>query len=356
MKVVYVEPLGVEGGMGGYNEAFLKALLDAGHSVVVVGRQAFPGARLVRKFGWATDRTRPRIVRAISYASALLRAITLAVRAEVWIAHIPHVPLLDTAALRFVQRLGRTAIVIAHDPQPMALRRSVRTDAAYYRAACRCLVHGARAAADLAAYGIPESKILVGGFGDYLPRTAMTHDEAAAALGIDATSVKGPVVALIGNLKPEKGVRRVLAAAKGPRWQGTLLLAGSPQGDPDLLPELERMRSDQLLCFPRRLSAEEECAVYSLADVVLAPYVRAYSSGVISTAHAFGRPVVLSDVGDLRAQMAPGDVLLPSDAEADDIAEAIAKARPAEAAKQLEPWDRNVVLVESVLCRRPSPG
>lgn len=69
----------------------------------------------------------------------------------------------------------------------------------------------------------------------------------------------------------------------------------------------------------RRMSDLEEPAAYSLADVVLAPYESGYSSAVIARTHSMGKPVVLTDVGDLAQQALPDDVVLPVDYSSEQL-------------------------------------
>ena len=98
----------------------------------------------------------------------------------------------------------------------------------------------------------------------------------------------------------------------------------------------------QVVRVDRRMSDLEEKAAYALADVVLALYESGYSSGVIARAHSMGKPVVLTDVGDLALQAHPGDAVLPVDYTADQLREAIGRCLRArvEAPKDwdLEPW------------------
>src|SRR5699024_5463865 len=54
------------------------------------------------------------------------------------------------------------------------------------------------------------------------------------------------------------------------------------------------------------------------ADVVVLPYTEASQSGVLNLAAAFGKPVIVTDVGELRASVEPnglGMVVPPGDSE-----------------------------------------
>lgn len=76
----------------------------------------------------------------------------------------------------------------------------------------------------------------------------------------------------------------------------------------------------------RRLSEQEECAAYSLSAVVLAVYDEGFSSGVVATAHALDRPVVMTDVGDMARQAAACDVVLSPGWQPHDLVAAVNQA------------------------------
>jgi glycosyltransferase involved in cell wall biosynthesis len=73
--------------------------------------------------------------------------------------------------------------------------------------------------------------------------------------------------------------------------------------------------SDSVRFVPRFVSDEELPAFFRRADVIVLPYVRTERfdfSGVLATALAFGKPVVVSDVGGIGEVgavrlVAPGD-------------------------------------------------
>ena len=73
-----------------------------------------------------------------------------------------------------------------------------------------------------------------------------------------------------------------------------------------------------------RLAHHEVAQLFLDADVVALPYVEASQSGVLNVAAAFGKPVVVTDVGELRATVEPnglGLVVPPRDPQA--LAEAL---------------------------------
>lgn len=74
----------------------------------------------------------------------------------------------------------------------------------------------------------------------------------------------------------------------------------------------------------RFIEDEEVAQLFLDADIVVLPYTEASQSGVLNLAAAFGKPVIVTDVGELRATVQPnglGMVVPPGNAE--ELAKAI---------------------------------
>lgn len=54
------------------------------------------------------------------------------------------------------------------------------------------------------------------------------------------------------------------------------------------------------------VSEEEMCACFAWADLVVLPYLRSRTSGIIATAYGFGKPVLATDVGGFREVVMEG--------------------------------------------------
>lgn len=152
------------------------------------------------------------------------------------------------------------------------------------------------------------------------------YTELAAAEGLSPAPDRPFTVLLFGRIFAYKGL-------------GTLLRAEATLGDriPDLRVTIAGRGDD-----PRDFAAEmgdpgrydirtgyipdrETAQLFLDADVVVLPYSEASQSGVLNLAAAFGKPVVVTDVGELRATVEPnglGLVVPPEDPRA--LAEAIA--------------------------------
>jgi glycosyltransferase involved in cell wall biosynthesis len=145
-----------------------------------------------------------------------------------------------------------------------------------------------------------------------------------------------PVVLFAGLLRPYKGVDTLLRA-----WPGVagaeLWIAGRPMMD---LAPLRALGGESVRWVPRFVSDGELGALVERADVVVLPYARTQrfdQSGVLATALAFGKAIVVSDVGGFSEIAAAGaaQAVAPEDPEALGAALAELVADPA-ARQQLQ--------------------
>jgi glycosyltransferase involved in cell wall biosynthesis len=102
-----------------------------------------------------------------------------------------------------------------------------------------------------------------------------------------------PVVLCFGLMRPYKGIDVLLAA-----WQGIedaeLWVAGMPRMD---ISALRAAAPPNVRFVPRFITDSELPAYFQRADLVVLPYREIDQSGVLFTALAFGKPLLLSDVG-----------------------------------------------------------
>jgi glycosyltransferase involved in cell wall biosynthesis len=103
----------------------------------------------------------------------------------------------------------------------------------------------------------------------------------------------GPVVLCFGLMRPYKGIEVLLQA-----WRGIadaeLWIVGMPRMD------ISSLRADApagVRFVPRFIDEDELPAYFKRADLVVLPYLQADQSGVLFTALAFGKPLLLSNVG-----------------------------------------------------------
>jgi glycosyltransferase involved in cell wall biosynthesis len=110
---------------------------------------------------------------------------------------------------------------------------------------------------------------------------------------------KRPVVLMFGLMRPYKGIDVLLDAWRGsggeePIEDAELLIAGMPRMD---ISELRALAPANVSFDPHFVTDEELPAYFERADLVVLPYLQADQSGVLFTALAFGKPLLLSDVG-----------------------------------------------------------
>jgi glycosyltransferase involved in cell wall biosynthesis len=152
-----------------------------------------------------------------------------------------------------------------------------------------------------------------------------SREEARRRLGIEGPA---PVFVSLGFLQPSKGFDRAVeafAAAGG----GSLFVVGSIR---DATAEnlawtqtLRRRCHDVpgAALVERYLTDQEFDLWVAAADLLVLPYRRSWSSGVLARAHAMGTPAVVTAVGGLSEQAGPADMVVPGDAA---LAEALRAA------------------------------
>ncbi|HEX6388661.1 MAG TPA: glycosyltransferase [Solirubrobacteraceae bacterium] len=99
-----------------------------------------------------------------------------------------------------------------------------------------------------------------------------------------------PVVLFFGLIRPYKGLDVLYEAWRALAPDAELWIVGQPRMEPPPAPPGARV-------VPRFVSDAEAAWCFTHADVVVLPYREIDQSGVLFTALAFGRAVVLSDVG-----------------------------------------------------------
>ncbi len=196
---------------------------------------------------------------------------------------------------------GRPLVVTAHDVLPREPRVGQRdAQRRLYDRFDAVIVHSEHGRARLTGeLGLEANRVHViphGAFAHLLPQ-----DPAAprAPLPFDAEK---PVVLCFGLIRPYKGIDLLLEAWRGldaaelwivgmPRIDIAALAAGAPPG---------------VRLLPRYVDDSELAAIFARADLVVLPYREIDQSGVLATALAFGRPMLLSDVGGFPEVAATG--------------------------------------------------
>lgn len=157
--------------------------------------------------------------------------------------------------------------------------------------------------------------------------TIRRYADLAQERGLARRSADGLNLLLFGRVYAYKGLEHLVRAEGllGDRVPGLRLVIAGRGDDAHALSGL--MGDPGRYEVVNRFIPDEEVAQRFLdADVVVLPYVEASQSGVLTVAAAFGKPVIVTDVGELRATVEPagiGLVVPPADPAA--LAGAIAR-------------------------------
>jgi glycosyltransferase involved in cell wall biosynthesis len=304
---------------------------------------------------------RRRALRAAEHVPDMLRYRRVAEAADlVHYMWLP-VPALDRRLLA----PKRPRIYTMHWRLPEAGSRIGRTLTRLLAEMDAVVVHSAHGSGRLQAnFGVPAEKLRViphGAF-DYL-----TRQDGEVPLPEELRDVEGTVILAFGLIRPYKGTDVLLEAFR--RVEGAeLWVVGMPRMPMNELRELARRAPGTVRFVDRFVTDPEIPAFMRRADLVVLPYRNIEQSGVLYTALAFGRPLVLSAVGGFpevaeqgAARLVPpedpdalGDALnelLTDPSARDALADAATKA-----AATTYSWDRigeaTVALYRDLLGRR----
>lgn len=260
---------------------------------------------------------------------------------------------------------ARPRVLTAHDVLPREPRRG-------QVAATRRLVkrmdavvvhseHGARRLREELGADAERVHVIPHGAFDYLtrlPEERPLADELAA--------VEGPVVLFFGLLRDYKGIDILLEA-----WRDVegaeLWIVGMPRIPLEPLQEAARRARAPVRFVPRFVTDPEIPAFFRRADLVVLPYREIDQSGVLYTALAFGKPLLLTGVGGFMevAALGAAEAVAPADPAAlrdalqrlieDGDARGRLAAGAAEAARTTYSWDevarRTLALYDTLLGR-----
>ncbi len=174
--------------------------------------------------------------------------------------------------------------VLPREPRPGQLAAQRRL----YERFDAVVVHSEHGRGRLLGLGVDPDRVHV------IPHGALTHLAELPAVP-PAFQTDGPVVLFFGLLRPYKGLDVLLRAWREIEGHGgELWIAGMPRMDvTTLLADLP----PGVRLVPRFIADAELPAYFRRADLVVLPYLEADQSGVLFTALAFGKPLLLSDVG-----------------------------------------------------------
>jgi glycosyltransferase involved in cell wall biosynthesis len=210
-------------------------------------------------------------------------------------ANLVHYMWLPVPALdRHLLAPKRPRVYTMHWRLPEAGSRIARTLTRLLAEMDAVVVHSAHGAGRLQAdFDAPTERLRVIPHGtfDYL-----TRQDNEVPLPDELRDVEGPVILAFGLVRPYKGTDVLLEAFR--RIEGAeLWVVGMPRMPMGELRELARRAPGTVRFVDRFVTDPEIPAFMRRADLVVLPYRNIEQSGVLYTALAFGRPLVLSAVG-----------------------------------------------------------
>jgi glycosyltransferase involved in cell wall biosynthesis len=340
-----------------YDHALAAALTRAGADVELVTTRFAHGA-VTREPGYRvrelfyrgaaarvrSERSR-RALRALEHLPGMLAHRRHARQAEV--VHYQWLPLPDLDARLLAPVHPRLLTFHPRLPDPHSRRgRALRRLLARMDAVVVHTEHGSDRLTS--EFGVPSERLEV------IPHGALEHLARLPQekpLPAELRDAEAPVILAFGLIRPYKGAEVLLEAFR--RIEGAeLWIVGRPMMPTGPLHELARRGPGRVRFVERFVEDAEIPALMRRADLIALPYLEIEQSGVLQTALAFGRPLVLSDVGGFSelGRHGAARVVRPGDAEALAAAlselladpgerERLARAA-AEAAGGLYSWDR----------------
>ena len=202
---------------------------------------------------------------------------------------------------------GRPLVLTAHDvlprePRP-GQRRAQRRLYRRFDAVIAHSRHGARRLTEELGVDPARVHVIPHGAFEHLAVGASEPSPQAAEASPQAAAEGPPVVLYFGLIRPYKGLD-VLLDAWGQGLDGAeLWIVGMARMDTSGL----RARAPASVHFDERFVDDSELpALFARAQLVVLPYREAEASGVLFTALAFGRPLLVSDAGALPELAATG--------------------------------------------------
>jgi glycosyltransferase involved in cell wall biosynthesis len=186
----------------------------------------------------------------------------------------------------------RPLVLTAHDILPREARPGQReAQRRLYEHFDAIVVHSEHGRARLTGeLGVDGGRVHV------IPHGAFEHlgaHDGPAGDALPPFQTDAPVVLCFGLMRPYKGIDLLLEA-----WRGIegaeLWIAGMPRMD---ISPLQAMAPPGVRFVPRFITDDELPPYFRRADLVVLPYREIDQSGVLFTALAFGKPLLLSDVG-----------------------------------------------------------
>jgi glycosyltransferase involved in cell wall biosynthesis len=237
----------------------------------------------------------------------------------------------DYKFIRLLKRLGFTTVYTVHDllPQEAEAHPDYDVIRKIYRTVDAIIVHAERHKTEIiSVFGVDSSKVHViphGSNGLFYTKNPVSKEIARKELDISPAQ---KVILFFGIIKRYKGLEYLVEAFQEIKKEvdnALLLVVGSIyDGDREGFKYYSRLidklrTRDDVICVPDYIRFEKIGEYFCAADVVVLPYTKTYTSGILLTAYAAGRPTVVTDTGALSEVVESGKsgfVVPPRDSRA----------------------------------------
>lgn len=253
----------------------------------------------------------------------MLACRRIAAKAE--IAHYQWLPVQQLDAHLLPRQRGASRrpglVITAHDVLPREPRRGqLRGQRLLYERFDAVLVHSEHGASRLTGeLGIAKERVHVIRHGAFMHLT-----QTPVGPPPFGEEPSGPIVLFFGLIRPYKGLDVLLRAWRSlsdeQRGEAELWIAGMPRMD------LAGLDTDQrgVKLAARFITDDELPSYFARADLVVLPYREIDQSGVLFTALAFGKPLLLSAVGGFPEVAQTGAAATVPPGDPDALADALA--------------------------------
>jgi glycosyltransferase involved in cell wall biosynthesis len=314
MRIALVDPLSYT---PPYDHGLARGLAERGHDVTLFAGPFLHGSvpepdgytreevflpvtgRLFRPL----PRSRLRLLlKGVEYLPSAGRLVSRLAALEPDVVHVQWLPRPELDR-RWLRRLPAPSVLTAHDVMPKRPRaRAIWPEV--LSSFGRVVVHSEAAVLRLAELGVAATRI---------PHPVFEAPEPAPP-------PSGNTLLFFGLIREYKGLD-VLVRALAEIPEARLVVAGDPVDvvEPARAAAREAGVDDRIDWRLSYVPDAEVAGLFEQAAIVVLPYRRLDSSGVLATAIGYGRPVVVTDVGSLGEQVrefGAGRVVPPEDAAA----------------------------------------
>lgn len=308
VRVLHVSPEG-HTGLAYVDHALCTALTDIGYEVTLLTCRECPLWHIPRTYHavpFFRGESSSKLSLALQYVWSLIRfqVYVRRLKPDVIQWEVFRIPFIDILFVRLLQLANWPVCLVVHDASPLDLDRLRRLMYPQLLRAVNHLVTFAEVSRQelVKRFGIPSCRVTTIPHGHYCdfnqvnsPKRTAEHRKALRLQPDDQ------VILFFGNLRPSKGLDVLLQAMPKVRRdlpRVKLFIVGKPHRDGSLnqyLATIDELELSEAVTVEARFIPDNEVGLwFELADVVVLPYLKVYSSGVIKLAYSYGVPVVAS--------------------------------------------------------------